>query len=135
WQAVSDAQNARRIVWLGEPFNASAPERFTGTMQFMCSREDLISQTIEAFVHFAHCASEVVYCDIEGMRGRLSNGIMGMLLFDAMTHSLDGSTGAGDHGIDGLEAFVEQHECNDICVGLTLHMEDDLEDWLDRLRG
>ena len=27
-------------------------------------------------------------------------------------------SGIGDHGVDGIKAFVEQHRCNYICAGL-----------------
>lgn len=37
-----------------------------------------------------------------------------------MTHSRTGSTGVGDHGIEGLSTFVDQHECTSICAQLDL---------------
>ena len=30
-------------------------------------------------------------------------------------------SGIGDHGPDGIEAFISQHHCNNICHGLKLN--------------
>jgi hypothetical protein len=48
------------------------------------------------------------------------NDKMEYVLFDPMTHTVNGQSCAGDHGLDGIANFVEYHECNQLCQGLDL---------------
>ncbi|KAF8177118.1 hypothetical protein K438DRAFT_2042159 [Mycena galopus ATCC 62051] len=42
------------------------------------------------------------------------------ILFDLMSHTLSGDSGAGDHGGDVIQTFVDQHECSQRCKQLGL---------------
>ncbi|KAJ7260157.1 hypothetical protein C8J57DRAFT_1233171 [Mycena rebaudengoi] len=42
------------------------------------------------------------------------------VLFDVMTHTLDGASGVGDHGKSGIDAFLAKHECVTRCTHLRL---------------
>lgn len=62
----------------------------------------------------------------------------GLVLFDPMTHTVDGSvrhstfefvyslrvsnsaSGIGDFGEDGIKTFIRDHKCGDICLRLRL---------------
>ncbi|KAL0957181.1 hypothetical protein HGRIS_003273 [Hohenbuehelia grisea] len=43
-----------------------------------------------------------------------------IVLFDPMTHTLRGKSGLGDHGLDGIWTFIEQHQCSPICRAIGL---------------
>lgn len=38
-----------------------------------------------------------------------------------MTHTPDGSSGVGDHGQAGIDAFKKQHQCQETCLALRLN--------------
>ncbi|KAE9383676.1 hypothetical protein BT96DRAFT_843500, partial [Gymnopus androsaceus JB14] len=120
WESVPDTNNEQCIIWLCEPLRLSTPKRFTTTLEYQCIQNDLLSQMIDAFVHYAYIQSQkdLLFADIQGDRGRLSNGDIGTVLFDVMTHSSDGQTGVGDHGLDALADYDEVHKCNQICARL-----------------
>ncbi|KAJ7842461.1 hypothetical protein B0H14DRAFT_3456831 [Mycena olivaceomarginata] len=42
------------------------------------------------------------------------------VLFDVMTHTLDGSSGIGDHGKTVIHTFFKKHECVNRCHNLHL---------------
>ncbi|KAJ7020712.1 hypothetical protein C8F04DRAFT_1196278 [Mycena alexandri] len=42
------------------------------------------------------------------------------VMFDLTTHTTEGNSGVGDHGISGLTTFREQHECVSRCNKLNL---------------
>ncbi|EEB98020.1 hypothetical protein MPER_02552, partial [Moniliophthora perniciosa FA553] len=48
------------------------------------------------------------------------NGSVHRHLFDAMVHTDDGTMGPGDHGLAGIDAFIDGHTCNRICNSLLL---------------
>ncbi|KAJ7279456.1 hypothetical protein C8J57DRAFT_1570189 [Mycena rebaudengoi] len=48
------------------------------------------------------------------------NGDGIQVLFDVMTHTLDGSSGVGDHGKTGIQTFLKKHECANRCENLHL---------------
>ncbi|KAJ7488724.1 hypothetical protein B0H11DRAFT_1912874 [Mycena galericulata] len=48
------------------------------------------------------------------------NGEAVQVLFDVMTHTLDGSGGVGDHGKTGIKTFLEKHDCGNRCNRLGL---------------
>ncbi|KAJ7497926.1 hypothetical protein B0H11DRAFT_2189984 [Mycena galericulata] len=51
------------------------------------------------------------------------------ILFDLMSHTLTGDSGAGDHGDKGIQTFVDQHECGQRCIQLGLQaLKDATED-------
>ncbi|PSR87381.1 hypothetical protein PHLCEN_2v5198 [Hermanssonia centrifuga] len=44
----------------------------------------------------------------------------GQILFDIMMHTPDGKSGVGDHGQEGIDIFLEQHQCQQFCHELQL---------------
>ncbi|RDB26567.1 hypothetical protein Hypma_005670 [Hypsizygus marmoreus] len=119
-----------KIIWFLEPLRHTAVVRWSGTLQHP-DHKGKLAQTLAAFVHYAYSYSEgtLVFADLQGSKGTLSNGKSGMVLFDVMTHSPNGMTGVGDHGPEGVKCWREQHVCREICEGLKLESgEDDGED-------
>ncbi|KZT31172.1 hypothetical protein SISSUDRAFT_1068008 [Sistotremastrum suecicum HHB10207 ss-3] len=50
------------------------------------------------------------------------------IIFDIMTHTPNMTSGVGDRGEEGIEAFLAQHQCQDLCRDLGLQLlncEDD----------
>ncbi|KAJ7434452.1 hypothetical protein B0H11DRAFT_1938660 [Mycena galericulata] len=101
--------------------------KFSGTLIHRSARRDLRSVTIGAFAHFVfgYSKQELVFADLQGtacqLKTRNGFGKDGLVLFDLMTHTLDGDSGVGDFGIEGIKTFTKDHECNEICRGLALH--------------
>ncbi|KAJ7798266.1 hypothetical protein B0H14DRAFT_2388818, partial [Mycena olivaceomarginata] len=42
------------------------------------------------------------------------------ILFDLMSHTQSGDSGAGDHGEDGIQSFVVQYKCGQRCIQMGL---------------
>ncbi|KAJ7618697.1 kinase-like domain-containing protein, partial [Roridomyces roridus] len=119
---VFPADSDEGMTWLIEPKRAAAVISFTGTLdQQPTGSDDICSNTIHAFAHYTFGASEatVVFADLQGTPG-LVGGKDRIILFDPMTHTTDGTSGLGDFGDEGIDQFIEGHECNDICDALGL---------------
>ncbi|KAJ7659811.1 hypothetical protein DFH06DRAFT_1130566 [Mycena polygramma] len=45
-----------------------------------------------------------------------------MVLFDPMTHTIDGcsASGIGDFGIEGIQSLLRDHDCGAVCLRLGL---------------
>lgn len=52
------------------------------------------------------------------------NGRDGLVLFDPMTHTLNGNSGIGDFGLEGINAFIRDHQCSEICK--CLHLDENV---------
>ncbi|KAK7007244.1 hypothetical protein R3P38DRAFT_2432505, partial [Favolaschia claudopus] len=44
----------------------------------------------------------------------------GFVLFDPMTHTVGGNSGIGDFGLEGINSFIQDHSCGDVCNRLAL---------------
>ncbi|KAJ6556996.1 kinase-like domain-containing protein [Mycena vulgaris] len=110
-----------RITWLVETKRSTTVEHFTFTLNHHTHRQDLCAQTIHAFAHFVYGNSNknVVLADIQGTPAHL-NGQDVMVLFDPMTHTPAGDSGIGDFGAKGIQSFIHDHKCNDVCRSLGL---------------
>ncbi|KAJ7853224.1 kinase-like domain-containing protein, partial [Mycena leptocephala] len=109
-------------TWLVEGKRVSAVISFTSTLDHKArGAEDSQSDTGHTFAHFAFQYSEgsLVFADLQGTPGPV-RGNNGLILFDPMTHTLDGGSGLGDFGMEGIESFVNGHECNRLCEQLHL---------------
>ncbi|KAJ7145431.1 kinase-like domain-containing protein, partial [Mycena crocata] len=113
-----------QIVWLMEPLRNPSVTHYTGTMEHPVGRGQL-AHTISAFVHYAFQWSEgnIIFADIQGL-----TNVMGILLFNLMTHTPQGDSGVGDHGERGIEKWCDQHDCNAFCKNVQLEVGDDNED-------
>ncbi|KAL0952298.1 hypothetical protein HGRIS_006587 [Hohenbuehelia grisea] len=109
------------ITWLVEKKRSTSVLKFSGTLSHKPQRRDQLSQTIYAFAHFVwgYSNNTLVFADIQGTPTRL-DGKDGLVLFDIMTHTVDGDSGVGDCGKEGIETFLDDHQCLDICKRLCL---------------
>ncbi|KAG6836327.1 hypothetical protein H0H93_009077 [Arthromyces matolae] len=107
-------------AYLVEPRRSKSVLKFSGTLQHPIQSSKM-GNTLTAFAHYVFEISgkDIVFADIQGSPISV-NGRDGVVLFDLMSHSNDGTTGVGDHGKKGIKAFVTQHECNSLCNGLKM---------------
>ncbi|KAJ7307951.1 kinase-like domain-containing protein [Mycena albidolilacea] len=116
---VLESQPGSRVVWLLEPLRNAAVTHYTGTMEHPAGTGQL-AHTLSAFVHFAFQQSGIIFADIQGSCGRLSNKTMGIIIFDLMTHTEEEDSGVGDYGPKGIARWRDQHDCNAFCKRLDL---------------
>ncbi|KAJ7053015.1 kinase-like domain-containing protein, partial [Mycena amicta] len=109
------------MVWLMEPFRPGNTQKSSGTNQHPTHRENKLGNTLNAFAHFVylHSYKTIVLADIQSTRARVGNKVA-QVLFDLTTHTKNGNTGAGDHGLVGINTFIAQHECTPRCDALGL---------------
>ncbi|KAI0629563.1 kinase-like domain-containing protein, partial [Trametes polyzona] len=109
------------VIWLLEPRRSTAVNKWSGTMVHP-NRLDKLHMTMSAFAHFSFLWSEstLVFADLQSSYGRRADKTPAKILFDIMTHTRAGSSGVGDHGLEGLKKFISDHECNDTCEALDL---------------
>ncbi|KAJ7820769.1 kinase-like domain-containing protein [Mycena olivaceomarginata] len=108
------------MTWLVESKRASVVISFTSTLDHKArGSEDIQSETVHTFAHyiFGYSGGELVFADLQGTPTPV-RGNDGLVLFDPMTHTMAGGSGLGDFGIDGIETFVNTHECNRLCIEL-----------------
>ncbi|KAH9941165.1 kinase-like domain-containing protein [Epithele typhae] len=119
-----------RLLWLLEPIRPGGePKRWSGTLVHR-NNESLSSMTMGAFTHFTYeySNSNIVIADLQSVHGLFNEQSLtlkatsGQILFDPMTHTPERDTGIGDCGVDGMDAFLEQHECNRLCDALGLNL-------------
>ncbi|KAJ7826519.1 kinase-like domain-containing protein, partial [Mycena leptocephala] len=109
------------LTWLVERKRPSTVTKFSGTLVRHSHRRDLRSATISAFAHFVFGYSKrtLVVADLQGTPCLVRNND-GLILFDLMTHTVDGDSGVRDFGREGIETFVNDHNCTDLCRSLSL---------------
>ncbi|KAJ7327592.1 kinase-like domain-containing protein [Mycena albidolilacea] len=114
-------ENDDGLTWLVERKRPSTVIKFSGTLVHHSHRRDLRSATISAFAHFVFGYSKrtLVVADLQGTPCLVRNND-GLILFDLMTHTADGDSGVGDFGREGIETFVHDHNCTDLCRSLSL---------------
>ncbi|KAI0716048.1 kinase-like domain-containing protein [Cerioporus squamosus] len=111
------------IIWLLERRRTGIVDRWSGTLDQPHRWSDRASATMGAFAHYSMLASgySLVFVDLQSSHGHLRGGTSdGNVLFDPMTHTLAGESGASDHGIKGLEKFILDHTCSAVCKQLGL---------------
>ncbi|KAF5310626.1 hypothetical protein D9619_008264 [Psilocybe cf. subviscida] len=110
------------MSWLIEEKRSLSVTKFSGTLQHDGSRHDPISTTVYAFSHFAlwHSKGTCVFADLQGTLTNV-NGMDTMILFDIMSHTLDGESGIGDFGQQGIDSFINTHCCSTVCEALQLN--------------
>ncbi|KAF4568636.1 hypothetical protein EYR36_010649 [Pleurotus pulmonarius] len=122
----NDTEVARpnvQAVYLVEPRRASTVAfKFTGTMS-ISSKRDKRTQTVLAFIHYVLqiTACKYMFADMQGSLEILADQQQSvMVLFDPMTHTPEKLSGLGDHGLAGIQKFVQSHQCSTICRRLQL---------------
>ncbi|KAK7034990.1 kinase-like domain-containing protein [Favolaschia claudopus] len=109
------------ITWLVEPKRSTSVEHFSYTLVHKSRKKDLRSSTIYAFAHFVwgHSNQTMIFADLQetpALVGRKD----GLVLFDPMTHTVAGNSGIGDFGLEGINSFLRDHSCGDVCNRLAL---------------
>ncbi|KAJ7800434.1 kinase-like domain-containing protein, partial [Mycena olivaceomarginata] len=107
------------LTWMVERKCPTAVTKFSGTLVHRSHRKDLRSATISAYAHFIFRFSKgsLVVADLQGTPCLVRYND-GLVLFDLMTHTEDGDSGVGDFGRKGIETFVNDHMCTDLCRSL-----------------
>ncbi|KAG6855319.1 hypothetical protein H0H87_005060 [Tephrocybe sp. NHM501043] len=117
----SDDSDSTGMTWLVEQKRLHALIKFSGTLQHRILQKGLQTLTVHAFSHFVYGYSKetMVVADLQGTPAQVK-GKDGLVLFDVMTHTINGESGIGDFGIEGMVSFLKDHECLDVCHGLGL---------------
>ncbi|KAJ7439539.1 kinase-like domain-containing protein [Mycena galericulata] len=123
--ANNAGSNMGIIVWLFEPRRSSKVQHWSGTNEYPPWHRNKLGSTLNAFAHYAYLLSleSTVFCDLQTATAINENGDGIQVLFDVMTHTLDGSSGVGDHGKTGIETFLTEHNCGNRCRHLRLSCE------------
>ncbi|KAJ7577152.1 kinase-like domain-containing protein, partial [Mycena floridula] len=115
------------VTWIFEPRRDHAVHKYSGGLQHP-SLPGHLGHTINALQHFVYQFSKesIVLADIQTSASWDPDN-RAPVLFDLMTHTLYRNTGAGDFGTEGIEGFIEQHQCVPRCsyFGLTPVREDE----------
>ncbi|KJA20506.1 hypothetical protein HYPSUDRAFT_1090968 [Hypholoma sublateritium FD-334 SS-4] len=116
-----DSFDSEGITWLVEQKRPTTVIKFTGTLNHRQRQKDMRGLTVQAFSHFVYGYSKqtLVFSDLQGSLAHVK-GRDGLVLFDVMTHTIEGNSGVGDFGKAGIKSFVDQHVCNDVCLALAL---------------
>ncbi|KAJ6562977.1 kinase-like domain-containing protein, partial [Mycena sp. CBHHK59/15] len=118
------------VTWLLEWERGNVQFRkFSGTLEHP-RYTDKQGATINVFQHFTYINSNkaLVLADIQSSESHDASQ-KSSILFDLMSHTLTGDSGAGDHGDKGIQTFVDQHECGQRCIQLELQpLKDATED-------
>ncbi|KAK7048818.1 kinase-like domain-containing protein [Favolaschia claudopus] len=109
------------ITWLVEPKRSTSVEHFSYTLVHKSRKRDLRSSTIYAFAHFVwgHSNQTMIFADLQGTPALVGRKD-GLVLFDPMTHTVGGNSGIGDFGLEGINSFIRDHSCGDVCNRLAL---------------
>ena len=102
------------IKYLVEPLIRDY-ERFTSNSGWIGDTAEWTVRCMEAFTHYSyeHTAQQMIVCDLEGRyRG---NKYKRFELSDPAICSRDRLYGPTDLGVDGIDAFFANHECNEFC--------------------
>ncbi|KAJ7698651.1 kinase-like domain-containing protein, partial [Mycena rosella] len=107
--------------YLVEPLRTSSVvTKFTGTFG-LTQEHDKVSATILAFSHFVlqQTACRIAMADLQGSYHTMKRTRQ-LVLFDPITHTMDGKSGTGDHGPTGIRSTIESHTCTALCKALGL---------------
>ncbi|KAJ3875184.1 kinase-like domain-containing protein [Lentinula edodes] len=122
--------NDDRMVWLVEQKRSSICHKYTGTLSHSRSVFGGITlETVHAFSHYVYLSTlgQLVVADLQGTKVS-TDGKNILVLFDPMTHTLEGTSGCGDFGKDGIQSFVHDHTCGPVCNAMGLDVDYDAAD-------
>ncbi|KAJ7127788.1 kinase-like domain-containing protein, partial [Mycena epipterygia] len=133
YQLASSAQiesksNHGIIVRLFEPRRSSTVSHWSGTNEYPPWHRNKLGSTLNTFTHYAYLLSleSTVLADLRSMLrvGFFLMQYTHLFIQAATTIDEDGNGiqvfGVGDHGMTGIDTFLEQHECVDRCKQLRL---------------
>ncbi|KAJ7900789.1 kinase-like domain-containing protein [Mycena leptocephala] len=124
-QTCANTGDTGIVIWLFEPRRSSEVQHWSGINEYPAWNRNKLGSTLNAFAHCAYLLSleSTVFCDLQTAMAINENGDGIQVLFDIMTHTLDGSSGVGDHGKTGIETFLTKHKCGNRCCNLRLSCE------------
>ncbi|KAL1687707.1 hypothetical protein GGG16DRAFT_104901 [Schizophyllum commune] len=116
-----DASDEVNVVWLMEPHHAQPVTKWSGTLSHPVNNS-LVGQTARAIAHwfFIHTEYASVLADMQSVE-TLNQDTKELvnLLFDPMTHTANQEdpnySGLGDFGQRGVDVFVKEHVCGNVC--------------------
>ncbi|KAF8508285.1 hypothetical protein JB92DRAFT_2832439 [Gautieria morchelliformis] len=118
------------VVWLIEPFRGTVVHRWSGTTEHPWHEQaGLLGVSLYALAHFSLAgptvkwSSQTYKVPSQGrlpMKGDGGPSKLGQIIFDHMFHSASGTSGVGDHGTQGIETYIAQHDCCRICEALEI---------------
>ncbi|KAJ7877949.1 hypothetical protein B0H14DRAFT_2342166, partial [Mycena olivaceomarginata] len=112
------------VVWLFEPRQHSKVQHWSGTNEYPPYHQHKLGSTLNVSSHYAYLLSleSMIFCDLQPATivNINENGDGIQVLFNAMTHTIDGSSGVGDYGKTGIQTFLKKHECANHCHNLHL---------------
>ncbi|KAJ7674304.1 kinase-like domain-containing protein, partial [Mycena rosella] len=119
------------IVWLFEPRRSSTVSHWSGTNEYPPWHRHKLGSTLNAFTHYAYLLSleSTVLADLQSVLriGFFHIQYAHPFIQAATTIDKDGSGiqvfGVGDHGVAGIDTFLEKHECVDRCRQLRLQRD------------
>ncbi|KAJ7857103.1 kinase-like domain-containing protein, partial [Mycena olivaceomarginata] len=109
--------------WLLEPRRSSRVKHWSGINEYPPWHQNKLGSMLNAFAHYVYLFSQesTVLADLQSVFFLLLDTIC--VLFDMMTHTINRSSGVGDHGKTGIKTFLEKHECVNRCAHLRLSCE------------
>ncbi|KAJ7779278.1 kinase-like domain-containing protein, partial [Mycena olivaceomarginata] len=104
---------------------SSRIKHWSGTNEYPPWHQNKLGSTLNAFVHYVYLFSQesTVLADLQTATAVNENGQGIEVLFDMMTHTINRSSGVGDHEKTGIKTFLEKHECVNRCTHLRLSCE------------
>ncbi|KAJ7720497.1 kinase-like domain-containing protein [Mycena olivaceomarginata] len=120
-EIVMDNKIISSVAWLLErEWSNIHFRKYSGTLEHP-HHTDKQGATINVFQHFTYLNSNkaLVLADIQGSKSHNPSNKAG-ILFDLMSHTQYGDSGAGHHSDDGIQSFVVQHKCGQICIQMGL---------------
>ncbi|KAK7006853.1 kinase-like protein [Favolaschia claudopus] len=128
-ELAADSNILSSITWLIERERGDVQLRkYSGTLDHP-SYSDKQGATINLFQHYVYLFSRktLVLADIQASESHDKHSHTS-ILFDLMSHTINGESGAGDHGEQGIKSFVDQHNCVQKCAQMGLEALRERED-------
>ncbi|KAJ7741915.1 kinase-like domain-containing protein [Mycena olivaceomarginata] len=115
-------RNQSYVIWLFETRRSSPVKHWGGTNEYPAWYQNKLGSILNAFAHYVYLFSQesTVPADLQTATVVNENGEGVQVLFDIMTHTLNGLSSVGDHGKSGITGFLKKHECGNRCHNLRL---------------
>ncbi|KAH9831943.1 kinase-like domain-containing protein [Rhodofomes roseus] len=109
--------------WLIKPRRAASVRRWSGTMSHpVVAGQKGATMSVLAHFIYGYSNSELVAADLQNGCVLIYHNFLTML-HDTDVNATRRNSGVGDHGQEGIDAFIEQHECNYLCKEMGLVTE------------
>ncbi|KAJ7220332.1 kinase-like domain-containing protein, partial [Mycena pura] len=103
------------MTWLVEGKRAAVVIHFSSTLDHKQRGSDLQTET-HSFAHYVFGATSgsLIMADLQGTPAPV-RGNDRIIFFNPMTHTVEGGSGLGDFGLEGIQSFIDTHNCNQLC--------------------